>query len=877
MAITSDSIGLLFKAKGDTDDAQKAFRDFKKEIDAIEKAAKDAGTPMQQLGASAGLTAGQYKELAGNLQLAGGIFTAFGAIAVAQIAIAAKVVTGLFDLAKSASDAGSKIADMQQKTGLAASVLSTLKLAADNSGSSFEQVGDGITKFAKLLGQAQEGNEKAAASLKALGVTTTDLDGGLKQVIQTIAKATDGTEQITLAQKAFGKSGADLIPVIKQINGDLEAAEKEAKRLGVTLSEEDVRAADQFGDTLGLLSAQAATAAQRFALQFAPEITAAMASVSRFLAENQDVARVWGNTIADVMRTVSGVFSFGSTVITGALDVLGIKFSSSASQARFWAEAILLAINPVLALAARVGAMFGSPAKGSPQEFAQQAAASPIATPRLTGGGGSGGGGGGKSAADKAREEQERLDREAFQSRTAELRRMLANYEAVSNRIIAKANLDLAQGIIDETKFADLKMAVAERIGSYKLHLLEKELTAAQETNQKTADIESRIAVQKEANQALEFNNEAVQLKELNKLREENEKKYTDIVRNAIKVREGLEKKGVEEYRKSEKAKFDLAIKNKDEVLQNTIDVTKFLYESYQNDFENKKVIAAAERDRRLAEIEELKLDEVQKREAIAEINQTYDAEVVEAKRELNQKLAEVDEEYPIQVEGEEGAKGPFQDLIDGWTSFYETITATAPTIMETMQAVGGIMVKAFSSVANAIGNVVQQWVLYGKTGPAVMKQVLASALAAIAAEATVRAIYALAMGFFFLATHQYTDATNAFIAAAVFGSIGIGAALAGRAIAGNSGASSAVAQESSGAYGSAGSGANRPPGQGEGNDGGIYSSQEDLIVERDRNTPSIPVSLALKIQLDSNGVLEVIKDSVRSNGSMRDLILDAG
>lgn len=877
MAITSDSIGLLFKAKGDTDDAQKAFRDFKKEIDAIEKAAKDAGTPMQQLGASAGLTAGQYKELAGNLQLAGGIFTAFGAIAVAQIAIAAKVVTGLFDLAKSASDAGSKIADMQQKTGLAASVLSTLKLAADNSGSSFEQVGDGITKFAKLLGQANEGNEKAIASLKALGVTNTDLDGGLKQVIQTIAKATDGTEQITLAQKAFGKSGADLIPVIKQINGDLEAAEKEAKRLGVTLSEEDVRAADQFGDTLGLLSAQAATAAQRFALQFAPEITAAMASVSRFLAENQDVARVWGNTIADVMRTVSGVFSFGSTVITGALDVLGIKFSSSASQARFWAEAILLAINPVLALAARVGAMFGRPAgSGQGQEFAVQAKDS-VLTPRMSGGGaGKGGGGGGKSAADKAREEAERLDREAFQARSSELRRMLANYEAVSNRIIAKANLDLAQGIIDETKFAELKMAVAERIGSYKLHLLEEELKAAQDNNQKTLDIEGRIAVQKESNKALEFNNEAAQLKELDKLREENEKKYTEIVKNAIKTRESLEKKGVEEYRKSEKAKFDLAIKNKDEVLQNTIDVTKFLYESYQTDFDNKKVIAAAERDRRLAEIEELKLDEAQKREAIAEINQTYDAEVIEAKRELNQKLAEVDEEYPIQVEGEEGKPGPFQDLIDGWTSFYDTITATAPTIMETMQAVGGIMVKAFSSVANAIGNVVQQWVLYGKTGPAVMKQVLASALAAIAAEATVRAIYALAMGFFFLATHQYTDATNAFIAAAVFGSIGIGAALAGRAIAGNSGASSAVQQESSGAYGSAG-GANRPPGQGEAGKAGVYSSQEDLIVERDRNTPSIPVSLSVKLSLDSNGVLQVIKDSVRSNGTMRDLILDAG
>ena len=199
---------------------------------------------MQQLGAAAGLNAEQYRSLTTSLSTAAVGFTAIAAGLAIQIGLAVKAVTGLYDLAKSASEAGSKIKDMQDKTGLAAVTLSTLKLAADNSGSSFDQVGDGVTKFAKLIGQANEGNEKAIASLKALGVSNTDLDGGLKEVIKTIANATDGTEQITLAQKAFGRSGADLIPVIKQINGDLEAAEEEAERLGTTLSEEDIRAAD---------------------------------------------------------------------------------------------------------------------------------------------------------------------------------------------------------------------------------------------------------------------------------------------------------------------------------------------------------------------------------------------------------------------------------------------------------------------------------------------------------------------------------------------------------------------------------------------------------------------------------------------------------
>jgi hypothetical protein len=89
--------------------------------------------------------------------------------------------------------------------------------------------------------------------LKALGVTSYDLDTALSQATKTIFKAKDGTDQIVLSQKAFGKAGADLIPVIKQFGGDLEAATKEAERLGETLTDKDVNASDNFGDAWALV------------------------------------------------------------------------------------------------------------------------------------------------------------------------------------------------------------------------------------------------------------------------------------------------------------------------------------------------------------------------------------------------------------------------------------------------------------------------------------------------------------------------------------------------------------------------------------------------------------------------------------------------
>jgi hypothetical protein len=100
-------------------------------------------------------------------------------------------------------------------------------------------------------------------------------------------------------------------------------------------------------------------------------------------------------------------------------------------------------------------------------------------------------------------------------------------------------------------------------------------------------------------------------------------------------------------------------------------------------------------------------------------------------------------------------------------------------------QQIGGALAGAFDQFANALGQTVANWVLLGETGPAVMRKILAQALASLAAEATVQAIKQLALGF---ATLFFNPAESAahFTAAALWGSIAGGAALAGRSVAGD-------------------------------------------------------------------------------------------
>ena len=108
-----------------------------------------------------------------------------------------------------------------------------------------------------------------------------------------------------------------------------------------------------------------------------------------------------------------------------------------------------------------------------------------------------------------------------------------------------------------------------------------------------------------------------------------------------------------------------------------------------------------------------------------------------------------------------------------------------ARVIEDSIIPLGQILTNTFQQVADAIGQTVENWVLLGDTGPAVMRKILAQALASIAAEAAVNAIKELALGF---ATLFFNPAESAahFTAAALWGSIGGVAAIAGRSVAGD-------------------------------------------------------------------------------------------
>jgi len=144
-------------------------------------------------------------------------------------------------------------------------------------------------------------------------------------------------------------------------------------------------------------------------------------------------------------------------------------------------------------------------------------------------------------------------------------------------------------------------------------------------------------------------------------------------------------------------------------------------------------------------------------------------------------------------------ATGQIQDMGDVWSQ------------------VGQMGTDIFMQLGQAIGSVVEQYVMLGEVSGEQLRRMVAQTLASVAAQAATYAIFHVAMGIAALTpwgAAMYGPAPLHFKAAAVWGAIAVGTALAGRAIAGDSGraTSSGRGSSSPGSTSSAGGDRNLSP-----------------------------------------------------------------
>ena len=177
-------------------------------------------------------------------KLKGGAGAMSGALGALVPAIA---IGGLATLAKGSIDAADNLNDLSQRTGVSVESLSKFGAAADDSGSSVDEVAKAMGKLSKgIVDPASKANE----ALKSIGISSTDASGKIRSMDQIMldvadkfAKMPDGAQKTALAMELFGKSGMNLIPMLNQGRDALS-------KYNATITTEGAQAADKFNDSL---------------------------------------------------------------------------------------------------------------------------------------------------------------------------------------------------------------------------------------------------------------------------------------------------------------------------------------------------------------------------------------------------------------------------------------------------------------------------------------------------------------------------------------------------------------------------------------------------------------------------------------------------
>lgn len=702
-----DNAGVLFKIRADNANAIQGIHETERAITGLGNSATSAG---------AGLTA--FANPAGAASAA---LLTLGAAAIGA-------TVGVFNLAKAYSDFGSKLFDAQAKTGLSAATLSTLSLNADKAGSSFDQVSTTISKFTVLLGQAQQGNEKAQETLDKYNITATDTEAALNQAITAIAAMETVEQRAAAARELFKDKTLALLPVIEQMSGSLSEATKETIRTGQAMTEDGIRAADDFGDALTDLQAQLAAVGRQFVAELLPQITSSMKYISALLVANQGAISAWGQHYANVFRGVIVYANATASGIATAMSGIGRAFGANAAATKSWADTLVSEFGKVIAsggllfyILSKIGQANPDPGEMGPPNMDKPVLPAMPAMPKLgggAGGGGRGGGGGGRVESD-------------YEKAVKQNAILLEAYKAGNENLLKENDRKLQLMQISEMEHAQEVARIKLAEVQYEIDLNNELLKLQRITGKEKEETTRKLGLLETQRYGQELQNQL-------DIRTQQEKDW-DAELDAVK-RDGDARRANEKERAAARKILEEDLKR----------IKKLEAER----FENFKQWQKSERE------------------------QMDPYGVGEKTKKGTGTIADG-------VNWQTSGGGEF---ITGIVSGLGAAEKQLPV----MQKLGEALSQTFGQVAQAVGSAVKSFVLFGTAGGSFRKfaaEVIASIAQMSVVQAVFELAQGLAMSalFWFTGNPKYAkSATEHYVAAAVFGGIGAVASGAGRAVAGN-------------------------------------------------------------------------------------------
>lgn len=317
MPIGNNNLDLIFriKAEADTSGAEQTTKAVKRTVDEIKteiaslrgslKGIDDVGDRLQvhkklaELNTELKNTEKATTESAVSLKQFGNAAAVSVGVLTTLATGAALVAKGIFDLSQNFAQLATELGEVSKKTGVSTEAISGLKLAAENNKVSFSDLSSGLNKF--------------VTNLEKTGRGTADVETELRKTIERIVSYENPIQRAKAANDAFGDGiGTKMLPVLLSFNGRLDEAIDKAREFGLVVSQDDVRAAEEFNKSLTEVSNTLSGIAILIGKEVLPAVNALLVGSLDDLENYESVWTKLGKRIAEtivgfrILGTLSG-------------------------------------------------------------------------------------------------------------------------------------------------------------------------------------------------------------------------------------------------------------------------------------------------------------------------------------------------------------------------------------------------------------------------------------------------------------------------------------------------------------------------------------------------------------------------------------------
>jgi hypothetical protein len=270
--------------------------------------------------------------LARGLDQASKKLKAFGgslqSIGTKMLAVGGTITGGMTAAVAVFTSVGSQLNDMSLKTGASVEALSELKHAASVSGVDFEALGKSLAKMQKTLASGLDEQGNAVSAFDDLGLSVAKLatlapDQQFQAIGGAISQISDPALRTAAAMQIFGKSGAQLLPLFMEGPAGMRALRQQARDLGLVMSTQTARGADQLGDAFDTLKSTATAIAVAIGEALLP-------SQLRLVSVLQTGASALVRFVRENKGLVVGLSLAGTGLTIAAAGVIGLGYAATA-------------------------------------------------------------------------------------------------------------------------------------------------------------------------------------------------------------------------------------------------------------------------------------------------------------------------------------------------------------------------------------------------------------------------------------------------------------------------------------------------------------------------------------------------------------------